>query len=54
MVTVAPRDIKAGEEILIDYGVYRSEGDSESEKFLQNVCDAWEGLIPVEMHDVEV
>lgn len=47
MVTIAERDVKEGEEILIDYTAFRTLNDDKFSAFLKNVCDTGEGLVPV-------
>jgi hypothetical protein len=45
----AIRDIKAGEEIMVDYAAFRSEGNHEDfNKFLENMCTAGIGLVAVD------
>ena len=48
--TVALRDIKEGEEIMMDYTHFREEGSDDIEfiSFLQRVCTNGDGLVPID------
>jgi len=47
MLTVAARNIKAGEELQMDYSPFRSVMTPEYAALLQSFCDNGEGLVPV-------
>ena len=50
MFTVAARDIKAGEEIQMDYSSFRTELTEEYSALLKSFCDG-EGLVPVDFEE---
>jgi hypothetical protein len=51
VVTVAARNIKAGEELQMDYSPFRSVMTPEYAGLLQSFCDNGEGLVPVNDRD---
>jgi hypothetical protein len=52
-LTVAIRDITAGEEILQDYSSFRDESDKDFQRFLKEMCKDGIGLVPVDDQVVE-
>lgn len=52
MLTVANRNIKIGDEIMMDYSLFRThDKDGEYKIFLQNMCQTGEGHVPIEVDD---
>jgi hypothetical protein len=53
VLTLATRNLKAGDEILTDYADFRSYADQEFLSFLDSICQEGIGLVPVENDEAE-
>jgi hypothetical protein len=53
VLAMARVDISAGDELMIDYSTFRSEGNTEFTSFLSSICESGEGLVPIEDEDID-
>ena len=52
-LSVSTRNIKAGEELSVNYTAFRTDDDKEFNKFLSTVCAEGIGLVPVDESEAE-
>ena len=45
-LTVATRDLDIGEELMVDYSMFRDVVDEDFQLFLEKICDTGVGLVP--------
>jgi len=45
-LTVATRDLEEGEELMVDYNLFRDVVDEDYKLFLEKICDTGVGLVP--------